>query len=1231
MKLIQATIAALAALSIATSCVVDPAPAGGKEGIPVVISFNPVADGREGSRAESNQSTRAGYHGNNDPQLGDPDTNSDSGHAVGSAADSSIEHIRVMLYDGSTGRFVSQYATEVPAGGGSVKIKVLTGVYDVVFVANESSDASGVGDGFLSDFFADAANYDLVGEVSNALVDGSAFANDRAIPMFAVVPGVHIVGERHVVADRDYVDTDVDPWRPCLTRAGVRLSMEITLRPVEFADWVVDGSGATAHRDISIGGVPSGSWLRDFGKTNYSTDGSTVRVYSAVEADLSDPDDPQPRAGADGYWWKREGATDSEDRYVVRFDRLILPELFFADKSNGAKAMEMSMMFGGDKLTGKISGPQPDTSNDGYTLPRNTWLHLDVTVAVRKMDVTPRILPWNIVEQDLGVVNTGYRVLVESPVNFAGEAGSRLATVSTDMSGAADFDILTDGVTTKAFDAAGDPVDWITSVVKSGAVETTILDGKAAITRKLEVTVAANTVGPGIPATRRAYIAVRMGSITRKIEIVQPPQGVYAAPGTIGFIAEGPRAGELTLRGSKHFAGTVVEEASPVGEPVSDQTVYLAWFKWGSLVAMDSRPGAGIAFDSSFLIAAPAGYGGSTSEYEALVAARAAYDDPALTTDAERWAAIAHAGSFGWSRGRDILTATAANDVSRGLGDPCAHYFGRPWRLPLGGDNTYNGGWNGGSFTSTTMQSTPTSGTYMTGWYGATNRLSNGARYIPAGQVQDGDTVAIPVNGAVGGSAGEPDWSLFLTFDPYTRNGSGALARPGLVTYWSSTAGTTGYGYGLSFNASNAAPGRIMEGGAVAAVRCVKPATRLDVTPGSLHWASDGQPGEQTLTVLSDGPWTLTLSGTNSSAFVIDMAGATLTGENSVKGAGNRTLTVKTMGINYDMVSKKIATITVSSPGLESKTVELVQERLTKNFPYGPHAAPGVIGYTVDRRLTLRGSSAFAGTMVDPAVSGDNGIGALEDEEVYVALFKWGSLVALSSDMTDAQADGNNWFDADDIISVPAEYNGAGSPDAARAQLQTAIGNKVNNEAWGSPVGYTFEYANIIPYRDYVVSPFSAPDWNLDAAAGLGDPCAYYFGGSYGGDWHLPTGNPWYAEGGRPFTGYQTAPLNGDPWTLDGGTGAGASWIDRYAITPELPVAGAVAGDGEGNRVWSMFLGATGTRAYDSGALDNTSDAVYWSGTPGGNNGYEMVLNRQTNGTNYRAGYSTASAIRCVH
>jgi hypothetical protein len=281
-------------------------------------------------------------------------------------------------------------------------------------------------------------------------------------------------------------------------------------------------------------------------------------------------------------------------------------------------------------------------------------------------------------------------------------------------------------------------------------------------------------------------------------------------------------------------------------------------------------------------------------------------------------------------------------------------------------------------------------------------------------------------------------------------------------------------------------------------------------------------------------------------------------------------------------------------------------------FPVGKHAAPGVIGYFAqdgpngERRgeLTLRGSSAYAGTEVDPAVNprGD-GINALEQVPVFVALFKFGSLIAVTS----MEGDKADAFNARDVVKVPEDYD--------------------------------VDPATIDEWSDIPVSPQLAEDVNITSDEsswenGLGDPCGYYFGNQLGGGWRLPMGG----MRSSTYKGWNEGTF---------GAVAGNGQLSYSAAGAELvTINSSTAGELMGMRLgvdddtadWRWYLPVTGERDEVGYTGSYNNNGLYWSSTSAGLFGgidYRGYFLTFTHASLYvypsnAAVYEKARAVRCV-
>ncbi len=523
------------------SCVVDvknPVVFGPGEGESVTISFNPHIDG------VNPPATRATRAFPDQGQL-DPGGGEQGSDAVGKEPeDVEIVDLRVLLYKSSTGQFVDEDQATVDAPGEPVELELVTGVYDVVLIANASSDTGLAPAGRLNAVFGTVGNYNNLNKVKNALLDSRAFEeDDTPIPMFALVRNVHIMLDGSVEIDGAAAqNTHINPWAPILKRVGVRISMEIELTPYQYIDWNAAG------RKIEISKIPDRAWLWDSGKSNGDPDQreADARVYTASPADA-------PATGYDGYteYVAPEPAqgTDPavEEHYLVRFDRIIVPELVFDDTDDAELAAVLSMDMGNDLVvSGRISGPNPDSSADGFTLPRNLWLHLDVSIAGSRLEVIPKVIPWNNEAAGGPFLDKDW-LRARGPVYIA-------------------------GVWPQTFDAVTS-LDAVTLLMENGNPKIEYLQGtttpgneNGVDTQTRTITVRANADNTGKYRRAKVWVVATDETTGKKIEKwveVIHTSGVPVPAGVIGYVAEGPEFGRLTLRGSREYA-TPVYDGRPV-------------------------------------------------------------------------------------------------------------------------------------------------------------------------------------------------------------------------------------------------------------------------------------------------------------------------------------------------------------------------------------------------------------------------------------------------------------------------------------------------------------------------------------------------------------------------------------------------------------------------------------------------------------------------------------------
>ncbi len=451
----------------------------------------------------------------------------------GSVDDRKVASLRVLIYDrhgvlkwnfsSPVDLSVASLSSGAAAAEQLNELSILTGTYDFVFVANE---------GDLADKLAALAPGSSMSTLRAMSFDEAAFNEQDLIPMVSLYTGVQVIADKSVKypdpfnggAEKTQLTDGGDPeaWNVLLERAGIRLRLAITLTESQYAAW--------SDKKIWIDSIPAGAFLLP-GIANSAAPWEEDRPYAAAVA-----------AGAPG---TITGPADG--KYTVTYDRIILPEVLFSPAGDPGKALELSMTLGDKPKRGKIWVGTAYTDGWGYTLPRNTFLEMTVSI------------------EDDGIVFSGITV-----------------------------------------------IDW---------------------------------------GGKHTYNLTDRG-------IVLPTSGFPAPPGVLGVNA---RTGQLTLRGSVHYKGTpVATDPASNGEatlefgPISNDSVYVAYFKWGSLIGLssDTEQKSYKEFEKRDIVWVPKNY-----DLGALYR-----DIDAEETEKGKWDQIPYADDGVWP---------SAARPSAGLGDPC--------------------------------------------------------------------------------------------------------------------------------------------------------------------------------------------------------------------------------------------------------------------------------------------------------------------------------------------------------------------------------------------------------------------------------------------------------------------------------------------------------------------------------------------------------------------------------
>jgi hypothetical protein len=398
----------------------------------------------------------------------------------------------------------------------------------------------------------------------------------------------------------------------------------------------------------------------------------------------------------------------------------------------------------------------------------------------------------------------------QNEYEYSFEGGSQPLTVRTDVP---------DGWEATVCDANGTPVTGSAKWITVPATGTT---GSSTV----------NIVTPvysDTSADRTLYIHITAGRMTLKAKVTQthplsPLGGVLAPPGVIGYIRG---TNTLTLKGSQEYSANddIKKYAYDNFGGLSDQTVYAAFFKFGSLIALSGDPTdntSETAIESEDIVAAP-----STADgYIGLAALKTAVDNQ--TTAANRWAQIPVYQAADFDAGKTNVSAATyhnAVNIALGKGDPCMYYFGAEgWKLPKG--NPYNGYSNFGA------------------WQAASGDIPAGAFSVVTGE----EGLFYPAAGV----------RLFND-----NSNSGYVFFPGYLSgFWSSIASSDTKGYDLDFGNGDIYLFHEANYSMGENVRCIIPEPAISVSPATYNFSSASSSKEFTVTVTDfAGTPTITLSG----------------------------------------------------------------------------------------------------------------------------------------------------------------------------------------------------------------------------------------------------------------------------------------------------------------------------------------------------------------------------------
>jgi hypothetical protein len=1080
----------------------------------VTLSFSPLVDRMAGG------ATRAV-----DPDELEPGDGAPGSPAVGKAQDSRVSHLRILVYSSSTGRLVKNLEfTDVTPAKMPLRADVLTGLYDFVFVVNSVGRPAASG---LNAAMAVDANVDHISKLRRLTFDAQAhhLVQDGDIPMVEWVSGVEVKDDNLVRLPGAAADLS-GAWPVTVTRAAVRLSMEITLTKTQYSDWKSGGG------KVTIGDVPGSVGVMP------GYENGTGRLSGDYVCDVTDP---LLFADAD------ESASETT---TVYYDRIILPELLFSDIDDEDMAMELGMTIAGNTKKGKISAPA--STGYGYTLPRNTWLHLSVTIKADELQITPRVRVWNGIEMEDVTVDGDYELEVDrSVLAYLQGGGTQQLGIRTNHPDGWAIPPLSAPFAANFSPASEDDGDETQSAV----------------------TATVPTANPDA-APRYAYYLVSAGPVLRKrISVVQAGSSAGNVPANVtpyvGAFWKADQTGERLIRVARPTAGDLGAIDGGWSATVLKGG---EWIRLSNTMTLDSNVGwrtddvtpdeSAVAnggdpgFDNKYPV-----FGEATHVEGRMDAAapdglffRIGLADEYLPTEAvpARYGIVLVSYADGaYSQLLFVRQGEGADYLfHRNEGRAAAVPFS-PYNLTVKTDAEKRAfesdGYvqlqaKGGAFTDYPTQAgaffqfgSTANPRYA---FDPTTQSLTGVSWDAAGAIYIASSMDACPPGYRRPTAGE---------DSTNETGQSLWEVIPDDNASDPTNSIWGY-YADGFFDRRKIDGQPAAGGGVydAAVAIQSPRVayvgRLmfnDIQSSARYGASTFFPASG---YRSNTNGSFRNSGSTANYWSMSPFGV---------GYG--------MDMGFDAGNASPATArNVQSFGFPIRCVFAPPPPLPKGVP----AAPGVLGYvysgTDQGRITLRGSVEFEGTPLEQVAEDLFPGEGLYNVPVYMARFKFGSLVAYTSRGWEFPTAANDGVlvTPNDLVAAPSV--GEGYPlglDGLKAETSTFLNGGGGQVPTDKP-----PYANRPPSTHYYVSGY--PTWWDDMSNAWGDPCKFYSDKAGEGAWRMPTPADWYD--GYPSSTYNVSPA--DDYT-------DSRWIDNNREEyKDFPVSGAVVVDNAGNPMWPLFV-----------------------------------------------------------
>ena len=279
-------------------------------------------------------------------------TRSGETHA-GSGIDSQVDKVRVLGYRASDYTLAFNEVVSVDATGsdlpnGIIKgtITVKTGKFHFVFIANEASDAA------LAAKLADNSRIATWVQLKELSFSRSAFSSTLSIPMVTLVENVKVTGDDALQTPAETISGT--PWNVALERLAARLDLTVDMSDAYYASGM-------QYISLQLTNIPDRVYLLQRENTD-NTSTYTVPV--------------SPR-------------TMTSPAVTLKWDRIILPEVWFTDTDDESCGVEIQLTSSGVLKKGMIAWGD---DNDDYTLPRNHFFDLRGTVYDSETDLGLRAI-----------------------------------------------------------------------------------------------------------------------------------------------------------------------------------------------------------------------------------------------------------------------------------------------------------------------------------------------------------------------------------------------------------------------------------------------------------------------------------------------------------------------------------------------------------------------------------------------------------------------------------------------------------------------------------------------------------------------------------------------------------------------------------------------------------------------------------------------------------------------